>query len=279
MHPILARFTIGGEEVVLRAYSTFYALAFVVALALATVVAARRGERWTRALLVFGSSLIMGIVGARLLDLAVNWGYYSEDFGRVYALHFAGFSLYGGLILAPIAGFLLARAAGADLWRLADSALPSMVAGIALMRVGCYLNGCCYGTITSLPWGVTFPRGSSAWAQQILTGQTSVLAFGASPRPVHPTEIYEIIAAFAFALLALWLLVRHRSTASRRTPDGVAALVFALGFTLFRLADDFLRADLPTYSRPDWFYPLLYALISAIIAALIVVRMRRVRRP
>ena len=86
MHPILARFTIGGAEVVLRAYPVFYVLAGVVAIALATVVASRRGIRWTRALLVFGLSLAIGVVGARLLDLGVNWGYYAEDTSRIYSL-------------------------------------------------------------------------------------------------------------------------------------------------------------------------------------------------
>jgi phosphatidylglycerol:prolipoprotein diacylglycerol transferase len=278
MHPILARFTIGGSEVVLRAYSTFYVLAWLTAVALATFVAWRRGMRWTRALIIFALSLALGVVGARLLDLAVNWGFYAEDTSRIYQLSFSGFSLYGGLILAPAAGFLLTRALKEDLWRLADSAVPSLVAGIALMRTGCFLNGCCFGTVTSLPWGVTFPTGSPAWALQILSGQTSVLAFSTAPRPVHPTELYEIIAAAVFGGLALWLLVRGRSSPGRKTPTGVPFLVFALGFTLFRLADDFLRAKLPTFSRPVWFYPTLYVLISGFVVVLIVWRVLAARR-
>ena len=110
------------------------------------------------------------------------------------------------------------------------------------MRTGCFLNGCCFGTVTSLPWGVTFPTGSSAWALQILSGESSLFDFAAQPKPVHPTELYEIIAAAVFGALAMWLLLRHRSSPARRTPAGVPFLVFALGFTLFRLADDFLRA-------------------------------------
>jgi phosphatidylglycerol---prolipoprotein diacylglyceryl transferase len=278
MHPILARFTIGGSEVVLRAYGTFYVLAWVTAVALATIIAWRRGMRWTRALIILTLSLALGVVGARLLDLAVNWGFYAEDTGRIYRLSFSGFSLYGGLILAAATGFLLTRAFRDDLWRLADSAVPSLVAGIALMRTGCFLNGCCFGTVTSLPWGVTFPTGSPAWAQQILSGQTSLLAFSAEPRPVHPTELYEILAAAVFGGLALWLLLRGRSSPNRKTPPGVPFLVFMLGFTLFRLADDFLRAKLPTFSRPAWLYPVMYVLISALVGVLIVWRVRASRR-
>jgi phosphatidylglycerol---prolipoprotein diacylglyceryl transferase len=276
MHPILARFTIGGAEVVLTAYSTLYVLAWVTAIVVATIVAWRRGFSWWRALLTFAIALAVGIVGARLLDLAVAWGYYAEDTSRIWAFEFRGFSLYGGLILALIAGALLSRAFRQDLWRLADSTVPSLAAGIVLMRTGCFLNGCCFGRVTSLPWGVTFPVGSPAWAHQLLTGETGLLSFGAYPKPVHPTQLYEIVAAAVFGGLATWLLLRGRSSPSHRTPTGVPFLVFALGFTLFRLGDDFLRARLPVFALPAWFYPVLYVFLSAVVTALIVWRARTV---
>jgi phosphatidylglycerol:prolipoprotein diacylglycerol transferase len=278
MHPILARFSIGGTEVVLRAYGTFYVLAWIVAILVATIVAWRRGSSWWRALVTFAFALAVGVAGARLLDLAVNWGYYSEDRSRIYQLGFRGFSLYGGLMLALIAGALLTRAFRQNLWRLADSTVPAMVAGIALMRTGCFLNGCCFGTVTSLPWGVTFPTGSPAWAHQILTGESGLLSWAAKPQPVHPTQLYEIIAAVVFGGLATWLLLRGPSSSSGPTPAGVAFLVFALGFTLFRLADNFLRVRLPTFSLPVWFYPVLYSLVCVVLGVLIVWRLRTARR-
>ena len=141
------------------------------------------------------------------------------------------------------------------------------------MRTGCFLNGCCFGTPTSLPWGVTFPAGSAAWAQQFLTGETGLFGLAGAVKPVHPTELYEIVAALVFGGLAIWLTLRGRQGDARpRTASGVPFLTFALGFTLFRLADDFLRAKLPTYALPAWFYPLLYAAISVAVAGLIVWR-------
>ncbi len=274
MHPILATFSIGGTEVVLRAYSTFYVLAWIVAIVLATVVARHRGVSWWRALTTFAVALLVGIIGARLLDLAVNWGYYSEDLTRIYSAGFQGFSLYGGLILALLAGALLSRAFRLPLWHLADSTVPALAAGIVLMRTGCFLNGCCFGTVTSLPWGVTFPMGSSAWAQQVLTGEGGVLGFAGATKPVHPTQLYEMIAALVLFGLALWLLRRRDSTGTPRTSPGLPFLVFALGFTLFRLGDHFLRARLMTFTLPQWFYPVLYSLIVVGVFGLILWRLR-----
>jgi phosphatidylglycerol---prolipoprotein diacylglyceryl transferase len=289
MHPLLLSFHIGGNEVVLRAYSTFYVLAWVVALALGTVFARRAGLRWWRALVVFAVALTAGIVGARLLDLIVNWGYYAEDSSRIFSLGFHGFSLYGGLVLAAAVGLALALAFRLDIWRLADSAVPALAAGIVIMRVGCFLNGCCFGTVTALPWRVTFPAGSPAWAQQVATGQTGLSGLAGAVAPVHPTQLYEIIAALVIGGAALTIgggaLVLGGTgvrLASRRdgrrawfVTSGVPFLVFVLGFTLFRLGDDFLRAKPPSTSAPGWFYPALYLVICILVTAVLVLRLRR----
>jgi phosphatidylglycerol---prolipoprotein diacylglyceryl transferase len=278
MHPILASFHLGGAQIALRSYGTFMVLAWVVALAVGTVVAWRRGFRWRRVLVTFVIALVAGVVGSRLLDLVVNWGYYSTDHARIYATQFTGFSLYGGLILALVVAALLARAWRLPLWRLADSAVPALAAGIMLMRAGCFLNGCCFGITTRLPWGVAFPPGSPAWAEQILhsrTGLVGLLTGNASVRtvqPVHPTQLYELAAAFAFAGIAVW-------SVRRRDPDGVPFLLFALGFTLFRLGNNFLRVQLPTFALPIWFYPALYLTISAGVALALAWRLRLVKWP
>ena len=274
MHPILATFTIGGTEVVLRAYSTFYVLAWIAAVAVTTVIARHRGFSWWRALATFVVALLVGFAGARLLDVAVNWGYYAENVSRIYDTGFRGFALYGGLIVALTAGALLARAFHLPLWDLADGTVPAFATGIVLMRTGCFLSGCCFGTVTSLPWGVTYPPGSPAWAHHLLTGEISLLQMDVRSRPVHPTQLYEMIAALAFCGLAIWLSRRGSRDGRGTVPAGVPFLVFALGFTLFRLADHFLRVRLATISAPLWFYPLLYSLIVAGVAGLIFWRLR-----
>jgi phosphatidylglycerol:prolipoprotein diacylglycerol transferase len=279
--------------VVLGSYSTFYVLAWVVALALGAVIAWRRGLSWRRALLLYAAALVTGIIGARLLDVATNWGAYVGDPSLVYSLGFRGFSLYGGLILAIVAGALLSRPFRLPLWRLADSAVPAMAAAIVLMRTGCYLRGCCFGTVTSVPWGVTFPTGSPAWTYQLTSGQSGVLGFTGLVRPVHPTQIYELIAALVFCGVALWLMPRRRSAAGalpagsreaggakclRRSVDGLPFLVFILGFTLFRVAEYYLRPRPLTATGPGWFYPALYAVIIVGVAGVLAWRIASARK-
>ncbi len=281
MHPVLLTFHMGGTELSLGAYSTFYILAWLVALTLATVVAARRGAPWRRALLFYAVTLVLGIIGARLFDLATNWGAYAQDPSLAYSLGLHGFSLYGGLLLAAFAGAVLIRPLRLSLWRVADSAVPAMVAAVVLMRTGCFLHGCCFGTTTSLPWGVTFPAGSPAWSYQVVTGQTGLLGLAGLVEPVHPTQIYEMIAALVLGALAVWLMLGGRAGKARAQTraggrqvgaPGGPFLVFVLGLTLFRVAEYYLRPQPLTASGPGWLYPVLYGVIIIMVAAVLVVR-------
>jgi phosphatidylglycerol:prolipoprotein diacylglycerol transferase len=270
MSPILAELRVGDHVLVVHAYGTFMMLAWAVVLTVGTLVARRRGDSWWRVLSVLAISLVAAIVGARVLDLAVDWSFYSEDLSRIYGLEFHGFSLYGGLILAAGAGYLASRAFALSPWRLADGAVPAIAAGIVFARIGCFLNGCCFGTVTDLPWGVTYPAGSGAWAQQILGGQTGLLGMTGMVRPVHPTQLYEALAAIVMGAVALGLLSRRDPRGKGRFPAGASFMAFALGFTLFRLGNDFLRVQPPTASMPLWFNPVLHLAVSAGILGVII---------
>jgi len=268
MRPVLLRFGLGGAEVVLGSYSTFYLLAWVLAPLVATAVAAARGLPWRRALAVYGLALAAGVTGARVFDLGIAGDFYAENPSRIWTLNFQGFSLYGGFLVATIVAIVLVRALDLPLWRTADAAVPGLIVGVVLMRTGCFLRGCCFGDVTELPWGVSFPVGSPPWAQQLLEGRTGVLALFGQVYPVHPTQLYEIAAAVLLGALALWLLRRPG------VAEGVGFLVFALGFTLFRLGNGFLRARQPVITAPEWFYPVFYLGVAAVLAWLLVSRVR-----
>lgn len=269
MSPVLARLTLGDAEYVLRAYSTFYTLAWVLGPAVATWFAHRRGLPWPRVLAVYAPALAGGIVGARALDLFVASRYYDLDPARVWGA-FAGYSLYGGLVIATLLGIALARAWRLPVWRLADAAVPGLVLAQVLMRIGCLLNGCCYGLPTDLPWGVTYPTGSPVWLSQFTSGTQGLLtSFAGVVAPVHPTQLYEVAGALVFGGVALWLMGRGRG---RAVADGVPFLVYALGFTLVRLGNHFLRARQPVVTAPAWFYPAAYVALALVIAALLVWR-------
>ncbi len=102
-------------------------------------------------------------IGARLLNVITKPQYYLENPDQILTRELVGFSLMGGLVLAVAVGLLACRRTGLDPWRLADAFTPGLFVGLAVMRIGCFLAGCCFGVESTVPWAVQFPYGSPAF--------------------------------------------------------------------------------------------------------------------
>lgn len=171
-------------------------------------------------------------------------GFYALAYGGGIArnVHFlirtrnvAGGSFLGTYLGAALAAYAYCRRRGLPFGPAADALGAAAPLGLAVMRVGCLLNGCCWGKPTTLPWGIVF-RGPSA-LPPALRGV-----------PLHPTQVYELLGSLAiFALVDRG--VRPRVASGRLRPgDGLAASV-AL-YALLRFGVDFLRAGDPGVIAP-----------------------------
>jgi phosphatidylglycerol:prolipoprotein diacylglycerol transferase len=224
-----------------------------------------------RAVVLVTGSVIAGLIGARLMDVALDWGPYAVEPGRITALELAGFALAGGFAGACAAALALARWFGASPGALADSVVPAVASGLVLLRIGCFLNGCCPGEPTSLPWGVTFPYGSTAWSNQVLSGEGGVLGLVGNVEPVHPAQLYEAGAAVSWAVVAVW-------AGRRGAPPGAAALVFATGLLAFRVLNGAIRPEAPGASLPHDLLLAAYAAAAVGSGLVLVLRVRPTRR-
>lgn len=269
MHPILSLVLV-DLQLHTTSYRVFLSLAALSTVSLAWLVAARRGLPRDRSMACLLAMAVVFPVGARLFDAITKAELYTREPGRLLALDFNGFSMWGGLILAVAVGVIACRLLSVDLVRLADSAMPGIGVGVALTRIGCFLAGCCYGRETDLPWGVTFPSGSNAHLHQLLSGGLFSMR-GVDPRPVHPTQLYEALAALVAVGFALWLL-------KRRAPEGTAFLTCACWYSLVRLAIHPLRVPGGELTTAEWFYPALYTGILLVAGAALLVRRNRSRR-
>jgi phosphatidylglycerol:prolipoprotein diacylglycerol transferase len=111
--------------------------------------------------------VVSGVVGARLFHVVEYWDdrFAGKNPGEtlVEILKFfeGGLVIYGGFFGAALGFVAFVRKHGLPLLAMADLVAPSLAIGLALGRVGCFLNGCCYGGQTDWPWAVTFPQYSS----------------------------------------------------------------------------------------------------------------------
>ena len=119
---------------------------------------------------------ICGIVGARLFYVIEYWDYRFAGRGFLGTIKEAlrytegGLVVYGALIGAAAAFFWFAHKHKLPTLALADMIAPSLVIGLAFGRIGCLLNGCCYGGHSERPWAVTFPPTSPAYQDQVAHG-------------------------------------------------------------------------------------------------------------
>jgi phosphatidylglycerol:prolipoprotein diacylglycerol transferase len=117
-----------------------------------------------------------------------------------------GLAFYGGFIFAAAFGLYYARKHRLGMWKMADLAAPWIALGLALTRMGCFLNGCCFGKVCDLPWAVHFPRGSAVHEVQV---NAHLIAPGAAALPVHPTQLY-LAALNLLTFFLLYLVLRKR---------------------------------------------------------------------
>jgi len=133
--------------------------------------------------------LVASIIGARAFFIAINWQYYRIHAQDIFKIWEGGLVFYGGFILAFFVAMWFMRKNGLPVWKVADIMAPSVALGIALGRIGCFLNGCCYGAL-SKQWGISFPGKDNppVFAQQVADGLISPAA--ACSLPVLPVQLY-----------------------------------------------------------------------------------------
>lgn len=95
-------------------------------------------------------------------------------------------------------------AAGASPWRtlavMADALAPSVGIGAAMVRLGCFLSGCCFGVRSELPWALRFPAHSPPWEPHLQAGWIG--PGWPESLSVHPLQLYFILLSLLAAALA-----------------------------------------------------------------------------
>ncbi len=219
MHPIA--FYLGSLPI--RWYGVMMALGFLAGLWTAT----RRARRVNVSAEIISDVtlwLMLGsIVGARFVYVTTYWKqeFSGQPFSEVFAVWNGGLVYYGGLLGAVVAGIIFLTVKRLPLWKIADILAPSIALGSVFGRIGCLLNGCCYGYACELPWAIHFPP----------SHETHGVG-------VHPTEIYDALLNLVLYLaLAGWF--RHKKF------DGQIFAGYLIGYAVFRSIAEHFRGDYP----------------------------------
>jgi len=220
MYPSILK--IGGLHV--YSYGLMLFISFVVGVAVVERRAKRFGVEPKKVTDLALWVLLAVVIGSRLFYVAFHWNEFSGDIIGIVAFWrggLAGLMFYGGFIGAVIAGLVFVRVNRLPLLRMMDAVAPALVLGEGFTRIGCFLNGCCFGKPTASFLGMKFPLNSPAGAT--FPGQA-----------IHPTQLYSSLAGFLLFALALWL-------ERRQLKPGVISAAMLILYSLFRFLIDFVR--------------------------------------
>ncbi len=177
-------------------------------------------------------TLVSGILGARLFYVVQFWDRYIrykviggvrvlrtpwETAVEIVRIDHGGLVFYGGFLVAVAALFAYCRIKKIDFLRFTDAFVPSLALGHAIGRIGCFINGCCYGKVCS--WGVQYPD-----AYNVFPGHR-----------VYPVQLFESGIEFATAVFLCLLLGRMRC--------GRLSAVYIMIYAVFRFSLEFIRGD------------------------------------
>ena len=176
-----------------------------------------------------------GFIGARALFILTHPDTI-RSFLDIFRVWQGGIVFYGCIIGGLIGSTIHWWRKPFPFLAMADAVAPSLAFGAAVGRVGCYLNGCCWGAISTLPWAVRFPRESFPWFRQVENGLLT--PDSASSLPVHPTQLYSAFDG----LLILTLLTAYFP---RRKRDGEVMALLTVTYPLTRFLNEALRSDEP----------------------------------
>ncbi len=187
-------------------------------------------------------ALIAGVLGARILYVMRFWDtQFKYQLGKIIRIDEGGLVFFGGFILATLFLIIYAKKKKISLMALLDIFAPALAIGHAFGRIGCFLNGCCFGKPCDASWAVTFPKGS-------------IPATKYPDISIHPVQLYETAENFILFIILYFCV--------KKLKKGQTAAIYLTSYGMLRFTNEFFRGD---HHQVDIYYGLTPAQIKALI--------------
>jgi phosphatidylglycerol:prolipoprotein diacylglycerol transferase len=236
MHPDII--SIGPFTI--RSYGLMLATGFLTGILLAVRRARKAGENPEHIYNLAVWIVISSLFGARVYYIVTHYDEFRADrnlsalvrlftelknmfwpVGGDGQVGISGLILYGGLICATLATAIYLKKHNLNILKYMDIIGPSLGLGEFFTRLGCFLNGCCFGKPTESWCGVVFPESSAA-------------GYYYPGLPLHPVQLYNALGGLAICFLLIFMERYKRF-------DGFTALLYFILYAIVRFTTDFFR--------------------------------------
>jgi len=225
MHPVVFKF--GWFEI--HSYGLLLALSFVIGVLIACYRAQKNQITVAVILDLSIVVIISGIIGARLMYIIFHLdefrGRWLDTISPVQSngeIGIAGMTVIGGFVLAIFAGVVYLWRKKQPILKIADLMAPSVALGLCLTRIGCYLQGCCFGLPCNPIFGVVFPTASPA-------------GYVFPNQAIIPTQLYSSLSGFLIFLILLGFARKFHDF------DGATFFLLFILYGIARFIIDFFR--------------------------------------
>ncbi|MCM8765671.1 MAG: prolipoprotein diacylglyceryl transferase [Candidatus Omnitrophica bacterium] len=196
-----------------------------------------------KAIYFYLGGIISSFLGARILYLLFNPSARIFSFSEIY--WGGGLYLYGGVLGGFIFSLFFSLKEKISFWKLSDITTPTLILVLSLMRLGCFLNGCCYGKSTAFPWAVVF---------------RDPLVVAPKNIPLHPVQLYEAIPN----LLAFFYFLKKKPKFS-----GEISLQYAFFYNFLRITVEFFKHPVFGYKNTPFTTPQFLAFFFLILSLIL----------
>lgn len=190
-----------------------------------------------------------GMIGARLLYVMLNWSYFSANPMEIIFAQFAGLSFFGGLFLGTFVLYIWSAWRKIGFLRITDLLAPYLILGYAFGRIGCFLNGCCYGQPSDLPWALPI-----SMADDVLR---------------HPVQLYAALGAIVIFIILKMLR-------SRRPFVGFIMIALFALYGILRFTTEFFRLEEQVFLGLT--FAQVFSLALTLFSVIIIITINRLQR-
>ncbi len=218
MHPIVIQL----GTFAIRGYGVMAAIGFLMGCLLISInrkYAKMNQDQATSSMFV---AMVSGIIGARIFYVIQFFDLYRDNPMRIIRIDQGGLVFYGGFILAILSLIIFCRIQKIDTIRLLDIFAPATAIMHACGRIGCFLNGCCFGNPTTSKLGIHFPPGSEASLRY-------------PDQAIHPVQLYEAGEMAILCILFFFLV--------RRAKRGIPMSCYIALYGVLRFVNELFRGD------------------------------------
>jgi phosphatidylglycerol---prolipoprotein diacylglyceryl transferase len=213
-------------------YGLFVVLGVLAALTVSLELAKRFGLSTNKIFDLAFWIIIIGIIGARLYHVCLEWDYYRLDYWNIFKVWQGGLAIHGGIIAGALVLIYFCWKEKVNFWLLAGIFAPGVALGQAIGRWGNYFNQELFGKPTSLPWGIPI---------DFMNRPDRYL----SANYFHPTFLYESLGDLIIFGVLFFIILQFLK--KKWTNYKVIFLAYLILYSTLRFSTEFLRTDTTAY--------------------------------